>query len=59
MTTPVRCDTGARFEDVWPSVAALGFDERFRRLWRYYLTYCETGFLLHAVDVVQLRVEHA
>lgn len=45
------------FETAWPGLLAQGFDERFRRLWRYYLCYCEAGFLLGAIDVVQLRVE--
>lgn len=46
-----------RFEEAWPSLVPMGFDERFRRLWRYYLCYCEAGFRLGAIDVVQLRVE--
>jgi cyclopropane-fatty-acyl-phospholipid synthase len=29
----------------------MGFDERFRRMWDYYLVYCETGFRMRAVDV--------
>ena len=33
-----------RFEAAWPDIAALGFDDRFRRMWLYYLTYCEVGF---------------
>ncbi|MEL7042005.1 MAG: cyclopropane-fatty-acyl-phospholipid synthase family protein [Pseudomonadota bacterium] len=32
------------FEEKWGQIAALGFDERFRRLWRFYLSYCEAGF---------------
>jgi len=48
-----------RFEAAWPRIQALGFDERFRRMWRYYLCYCEAGFRLGVVDVVQLRIEHA
>ncbi|CAN5140760.1 cyclopropane-fatty-acyl-phospholipid synthase family protein [soil metagenome] len=40
-----------RFEDAWPAIAALGFDEAFRRLWRYYLCYCEAGFRTGRVDV--------
>ena len=43
-----------RFEDAWPRVAPLGFDERFRRLWRYYLTYCEVGFATGNIDVRQM-----
>ncbi len=30
---------------------AQGFDERFRRLWEYYLCYCETGFSSGSIDV--------
>ena len=39
------------FEAVWPQVAAQGFDERFRRMWLYYLTYCEVGFESGDIDV--------
>ena len=41
----------------WPQVAALGFDERFRRLWRFYLAYCEAGFRSGATDVYQFLLE--
>ncbi len=46
-----------RFNAEWPSIAALGFDERFRRLWNYYLVYCEVGFECGALNVglFQLR----
>ncbi|MFS0847935.1 class I SAM-dependent methyltransferase [Novosphingobium panipatense] len=33
-----------------------GFDERFVRLWRYYLMYCEGGFLGGGVDVAQVTL---
>ncbi len=39
------------FEEAWPRIAALGFDERFRRMWNYYLTYCEVGFDTGVIDV--------
>lgn len=32
------------FEENWPRIQRLGFDERFRRMWRFYLSYCEAGF---------------
>jgi cyclopropane-fatty-acyl-phospholipid synthase len=41
----------ARFEARWPEIAALGFDAKFRRLWTYYLCYCEAGFLAGVTDV--------
>ncbi|CAO3439418.1 class I SAM-dependent methyltransferase [Azospirillum endophyticum] len=40
-----------RFLEAGPRVAALGFDERFRRLWDYYLAYCEAGFRAGTIDV--------
>jgi len=43
-----------RFRSAWPSLATLGFDERFRRLWEYYLAYCEAGFLAGNIDVRQM-----
>jgi cyclopropane-fatty-acyl-phospholipid synthase len=46
------------FEASWPQIAALGFDEPFRRLWRMYLCYCEAGFLAGNIDVVQFELGH-
>jgi cyclopropane-fatty-acyl-phospholipid synthase len=40
-----------RFQRSWPLIAAQGFDERFHRLWTYYLAYCEAGFREGAIDV--------
>ena len=34
--------------------AALGFDERFLRMWRFYFAYCEGGFLERAISDVQM-----
>ncbi|MFI5001332.1 MAG: class I SAM-dependent methyltransferase, partial [Reyranellales bacterium] len=42
-----------RFDDVADQVAKLGFDERFRRMWRYYLAYCAAGFSTGRTDVLQ------
>jgi cyclopropane-fatty-acyl-phospholipid synthase len=43
-----------RFDAAWPDIAELGFDEPFRRMWRYYLSYCEGGFASGRTDVSQL-----
>ena len=40
-----------RFHRAWPHIEKLGFDERFRRMWDYYLCYCEAGFRTDAIDV--------
>jgi cyclopropane-fatty-acyl-phospholipid synthase len=47
------------FETNWERIAPLGFDQRFRRLWRFYLAYCEAGFLAGTIDVVQFELRHA
>jgi len=49
----------ARFEQQWTRIAALGFDERFRQLWRFYLAYCQAGFNSKCTDVVQFELRHA
>lgn len=46
-----------RFHRAWPSLAKGGFDERFHRLWDYYLAYCETGFRFKATDVGLFKFE--
>jgi cyclopropane-fatty-acyl-phospholipid synthase len=43
-----------RFHDAWPELRALGYDERFRRLWDLYLAYCEAGFRERRIADVQL-----
>lgn len=43
----------------WPEIAAQGFDERFRRMWEYYLAYCEGGFRAGTIDVGQFRLTRA
>lgn len=40
-----------RFQQAWPQVAPMGYDDRFKRLWEYYLAYCETGFRAGWTDV--------
>jgi cyclopropane-fatty-acyl-phospholipid synthase len=45
------------FRQAWPHIAAQGFDERFRRMWDYYLTYCEVGFENRDIDVGLYRLK--
>ncbi|MBJ7403600.1 MAG: class I SAM-dependent methyltransferase [Bradyrhizobium sp.] len=42
------------FSRAWTDLTSLGFDEPFRRLWEYYLCYCEAGFRAGKIDVGQL-----
>ena len=43
----------ANFEAAAEELEALGYDERFRRLWRMYLCYCEAGFAERRIGLVQ------
>lgn len=38
----------------WPELSKLGYDDRFKRLWLYYLGYCEGAFLERSTSTVQL-----
>jgi len=44
----------ASFDAAGERVVALGYDERFRRLWRLYLSYCEAGFAERRIGLVQM-----
>ena len=44
------------FDAAWPKLAAMDFDERFRRMWKYYLAYCEAGFATGRIDVRQIAL---
>ena len=47
-----------RYNEVAPSLKKLGFDDRFERLWNFYLCYCEAGFRVGSIDVGQMELEH-
>jgi cyclopropane-fatty-acyl-phospholipid synthase len=40
-----------RFQIAWPAISPSGFDERFKRMWEYYLAYCQAGFTVGTIDV--------
>lgn len=44
----------ARFHDKLNDVRALGFDDRFIRMWEYYLCYCEGAFVERNCGLVQM-----
>ncbi|MEO5323728.1 cyclopropane-fatty-acyl-phospholipid synthase [Mesorhizobium sp. CC13] len=43
-----------RFWSSWERIVPLGFDERFKKLWEFYLHYCEAGFRAEYIDVRQV-----
>ena len=57
--TPHYGETLRRWRTNFERAAQLGrggYDERFRRLWRMYLAYCEAGFQERRIGVVQLLI---
>ena len=42
------------FERHWDRIRQQGYDERFRRIWRLYLAYCEAGFAERRIGDVQV-----
>lgn len=45
-----------RFMDRWYTVHELGFDEVFKRMWEFYLAYCEAGFRSGYLNVWQFSL---
>ena len=48
-----------RFQAAWPKISDMGFDERFRRMWTFYLAYCEGGFAAGSIDVGRFALRRA
>ncbi|GAB3311795.1 methyltransferase domain-containing protein [Epidermidibacterium keratini] len=45
-----------RFDERWEQVRAAGFDETFKRMWDFYLAYCEAGFASRYLSVAQFSI---
>jgi cyclopropane-fatty-acyl-phospholipid synthase len=48
-----------RLDTHWDDALALGFEESFLRMWRYYFAYCMAGFAERHVSVVQIVLARA
>ncbi|KIC26596.1 MULTISPECIES: SAM-dependent methyltransferase [unclassified Leisingera] len=46
------------FNARWEQIAGLGFDERFHKMWNFYLTSCAAAFKTGNCDVTQITVAH-
>ncbi|MBY6134549.1 cyclopropane-fatty-acyl-phospholipid synthase family protein [Nocardioides marinus] len=46
------------FNARWDQIAALGFDERFHKMWNFYLTSCAAAFKTGNCDVTQITLAH-
>jgi cyclopropane-fatty-acyl-phospholipid synthase len=48
-----------RFLAAWPEIERVGFPSSFKRMWEFYLCYCEAGFRAGAIDVGIYCLTHA
>ena len=48
-----------RFQKSWPIIKRLGFDDRFKRTWEYYLAYCQVGFEARTLNVGLYKLTQA
>ena len=47
-------DWRKRFSNSYEYLLKKGYDETFKRLWEFYLCYCEGGFLERSISVVHV-----
>ena len=46
------------FQKEWDAIGEIGFDEKFKRTWDMYLSYCRSGFLNNQLEVSQYKLTH-
>ncbi len=46
------------FFQSWDKISALGFEESFKRMWEFYLSYCEAGFKSKNIDLIQISLSN-
>ena len=45
------------FNEAWPEIVPMGFDDRFKNMWDFYLTSCAAGFHYGTTDVTQVTLQ--
>ena len=46
------------FFKTWGNISPLGFDDYFKRMWEFYLSYCEAGFKAKNIDLIQFSMSN-
>ena len=46
----------SEFAKKWNSISQQGFDDTFKRMWNFYLSYCEDGFKAKNIDLIQFSM---
>ena len=42
----------------WEDISKQGFDNKFKRMWHFYLSYCEAGFKSKNIDLIQFSIQN-
>ena len=45
-----------KFSKSWEHISKQGFDNTFKRMWNFYLSYCEAGFRSKNIDLIQFSL---
>jgi len=46
------------FFNSWKNILPLGFDNSFKKIWEFYLSYCEAGFKAKNIDLIQFSMSN-
>jgi cyclopropane-fatty-acyl-phospholipid synthase len=46
------------FINKWDQISRQGFDINFKRMWHFYLSYCEAGFKSKNIDLIQFSLQN-
>ena len=46
------------FFKAWNNITPLGFDDTFKRMWEFYLSYCEAGFKSKNINLIQISMSN-
>ena len=46
------------FQKKWNEISKQGFDLTFKRMWNFYLSYCEAGFKSKNIDLIQFSLQN-
>ena len=46
------------FTKKWDQISKQGFDLTFKRMWKFYLSYCEAGFKSKNIDLIQFSLRN-
>ena len=47
-----------KFLNKWGDISKQGFDNTFKRMWNFYLSYCEAGFKSKNIDLMQFSLQN-